>query len=128
MPRDWQTGWKDEQHPKIKSMMQKYLEHTHGQIHLGEILKAAGKTQADLPTLPKYVHPTGHPFLCWASVLCRCGFRNCRFHKEGGHPLLGDITDEFADRVINAIEKGVVLPNNQGGSPPKKQKGDGTQR
>ena len=23
VPRDWQTGWKDERHPKIKSMMQK---------------------------------------------------------------------------------------------------------
>ena len=127
-PRDWRTGWKDEQHPMIKTMMQKYLGHTHGQIHLGKILEAAGKTQADLPTLPKYVHPTGRPFLCWASVLGKCGFRNCRFHKEGGHPLPGDITDDFADRVIDAIGKGVVLPNNQGGSPPKKQKGDGTPR
>jgi hypothetical protein len=103
--------------------MQKYLEHTHGRIHLGEILEAAGKTQADLPTLPKYVHPTGRPFLCWASVLSKCGFRNCRFHKEGGHPLPGDITAEFADRVIDAIGKGVVTPSIQGGPPPKSRKG-----
>ena len=83
--------------------------------------------QAYLTTLPKYVHPTGRPFLCWASVLGKCGFRNCHFHKEGGHPLLGDITDEFADQVIDAIGKGVVPPSHQEGSPPKKQKGEGTQ-
>ena len=127
VPRDWRTGWKDKRHPKIKTMMQKYLKHTHGQVHLGEILEAAGNTQSDLPTLPKYVHPTGRLFLCRASVLGKCGFRNCRFHKEGGHPPPGDITDDFVDPVIDAIGKGVVLPNNQGGSPPKKQKGDGTQ-
>jgi hypothetical protein len=108
--------------------MQKYLKHTHGQIHLAEILKAAGKTQADLPTLPKYVHPTGCPFLCCASVLRKCGFQDCRFRKEGGHPRPGDTTDEFTDQVINTIEKGVIPPSIQGGSPPKKQKGEGTQR
>jgi hypothetical protein len=128
VPRDWRIGWKDERHPKIKSTMQKYLEHTHGQIHPAKILEVAGKTQADLPTLPKYVHPTGRPFLCWTSVLGKCGFWDCHFRKEGGHPLPGDITDEFADQVIDAIGKGVVPPSIQGGSPPKKQKGEGTQR
>ena len=108
--------------------MQKYLKHTHGRIHLAEILEAAGKTQADLPTLSKYVHPTGRPFLCWASVLGKCGFQDCRFRKEGGHPLPGDITDEFADQVIDVIGKGVIPPSIQGGSPPKKRKGEGTQR
>ena len=103
MPRDWRIGWTDNHHPKIKSMMQKYLEHTHGQIHLAEILAAAGKTQTDLPTLPKYVHPTGRPFLCWASVLGKCGFWDCRFRKEGGHPIPGDITEEFADQVIDVF-------------------------
>jgi hypothetical protein len=48
--------------------------------------------------------------------------------RKEGTPLLGDITDDFADRVIDAIGKRVVLPNNQGGSPPKKQKGDETPR
>ncbi len=127
MPRDWQTGWRDERHPKIKSMTQKYLKHTHGQIHLAKILEAAGETQADLPTLLKYVHATGHPFLCWASALGKCGFQDCLFRKEGGYPLPGDIADEFADQVIDTIGKEVVPPSIQGGSPPKKQKGKGTQ-
>ncbi len=121
MLRDWRTGWMDEHHPKIKAMMQKYLEHSHGRIHLAEILKAAGKTQKDLPTLPKYVHPTQRPFLCWSSILRKCGYRDCRFRKEGGHPLPGDITDEFAVNFIDLIGIGVVSPRIQwgGGSLPK---------
>jgi hypothetical protein len=104
--------------------MQGYLERTNGRIHLAEILAAAGKGQRDLPTLPKYVHATGRPFLCWSSVLGRCTFRDCRFRKEGGHPLPADVTDEFADRVINVIGKGVVTANGHTvGSPAKKQKG-----
>ena len=78
--------------------------------------KAAGKTQKDLPMLPKYVHLTGRPFLCWSRVLGKCGYRDCRFCKEDGHPLLGDITEEFADQVIDVIGKGVVSPSIEGGS------------
>ena len=103
--------------------MQKYLKHTHGQIHPGEILEAAGKTQADLPTLPKYVHPTGRPFLCWASVLGKCGFRNCRFHKEGGQSLPGDITDEFADRGHQRHWKRGRRAQHLGGLPSQKAEG-----
>jgi hypothetical protein len=65
-----------------------------------------------------------YPFLCWSSVLGRCTFRDCRFRKEGGHPLPADVTDKFADRVINVIGKGVVTANGHTvGSPAKKQKG-----
>ena len=67
--RDWRSGWNDERNPKLKTLMQGYLERTNGRVHLAEILAAAGKGQTDLPTLPKYVHPTGRPFLCWSSVL-----------------------------------------------------------
>ncbi len=128
-PRDWQSGWKDERHPKIKAVMQGYLAHLNGQVHLAKILAAAGRRQTDLPTLPKYVHALGHPFLCWTSVLGRCTYRNCRFCKEGGHPLPADITDDFADQVINIIGKGLLklITNTGSGSPPKKQKvGDAT--
>ncbi len=103
--------------------MQGYLEQTNGCIHLADILDAAGKRQTDLPTLPKYLHPTGRSFLCWSSVLGQCTFRECRFRKEGGHPLPGDITDDFADRVIDVIGKGVITGGHGGGSPAKKQKG-----
>jgi hypothetical protein len=96
----------------------------NGRVHLVEILAVAGKGQTDLPTLAKYVHTTGRPFLCWSSILGRCTFRDCRFQKEGGHPLTADITDEFADRVIDVIGKGVVMQGGHtGGSPTKKLKG-----
>ncbi len=123
-PRDWRTGWNDKRNPKLRALMQGYLEQTNGRVHLAEILAAAGKGQTDLPTLAKYVHATGRPFLCWSSVLGRCTFCDCRFRKEGGHPLPGDITNKFADRVINVIGKGVVTQGKHtGGSPTKKLKG-----
>jgi hypothetical protein len=121
--RDWRAGWTDERNPKIKALMQGYLERTGGRVHLTNILDAVGKRQTDLPTLPKYTHPTGRTFLCWSSVLGRCTWRECRFMKEGGHPLPGDITDDFADRIIDVIGKGVVTGGHVGDSPAKKQKG-----
>jgi hypothetical protein len=123
--RDWRTGWDDQHHPKIKDMMHHYLVHTNGRVHLAEILDAAGKRQNDLPTLPKYVHPSGHPILCWSSILGKCTFRDCRYRKEGGHPLLEDIRDEFANQLIDTINKGIIaLSGHQGGSPSKKLKGN----
>ena len=81
---NWRTRWDDQRHPKIKEMMHSYLVLTNGHIHLAEILNAVGRWQNDLPTLSKYVHPSGQPFLCWSSVLGRCMFRDCCFCKEGG--------------------------------------------
>ena len=105
--------------------MQGYLAQMNGRVHLAEILTTAGRRQTDLPTLPKYVHPTGRPFLCWTSVLGRCTYRECRFHKEGGHPLPDDITNKFADQVIEVIGKGIIKQNTGTtgtGSPQQKQK------
>jgi hypothetical protein len=124
-PRDWHANWNDKRHTKLKEMMATYLERTNGRVHLAELLQAAGKKQTDLPTLPQYVHPNGRPFLCWSSVLGRCTFHDCRFLQEGGHPLAKDITDEFADKVVDTLNKGVIaICSNagQGGSPPKKPK------
>jgi hypothetical protein len=121
-------GWNNERNPKLKALMQGYLERTNGWVHLEEILAAAEKEQTDLPTLPKYVHVTGRSFLCWSNVLGRCTFRDCRFRKEGGHPLPADITDDFTDRVINVIGKRLVTQGagHMGGLPPKKLKGSKT--
>ena len=125
-PRDsWNANWTDERHPKIKTMMSAYLNRTNGRVHLAEILGAAGKKQTDLPTLPQYVHPNGRPFLCWTSVLGRCTYRECRFHHQGGHPNPKDITDEFADKVVDTLNKGVISicgTATSGGLPPKKPK------
>ena len=94
--------------------MQKYLEHTHGQIHLAEILEAAGKTQKDLPTLPKYVHPTGRPFLCWASVLGKCGFQDCRSVRKGGNPSWGTSQKSWRMKSSTSSEKGSPPPASKG--------------
>jgi hypothetical protein len=45
--------------------------------------------------------------------------------SNGGHPLAKDITDDFADKVVDTINKGVIAvggAGGQGGSPPNKQK------
>ena len=107
-PRDWRAGWHDERHPKIKTMMAPYLERTNGRVHLAELLTAAGKKQTDLPTLPQFVHPNGRPFICWSCVLGRCTFRECRFLQQGGHPVAKDITDDFADKTVDTLNKGVI--------------------
>jgi hypothetical protein len=121
--RDWCIGWDDQCHLKFKDMMHHYLVRTNGRVNLAEILKAAGKRQNDLPTLPKYVHPSGRLFLCWSSVLGKCTFRDCHYRKEGGHPLPGNITNEFTNQLIDAISKGIIaLCGQQGGSPSKKLK------
>jgi len=106
-------------------MMAAHLERTNGRVHLAELFQAAGKKQTDLPTLPQYVHPNGRPFLCWSSVLGRCTFRECRFLQQGGHPLAKDITDEFADKTVDTLNKGVIAlcgVATPGGLPPKKPK------
>jgi hypothetical protein len=95
-------GWTDKLNQKLKALMQGYLEHTNGRVHLAEILAVAEKTQMDLPTLPKYVQATGRPFLCWSGVLGRCTYCKCR---SASLPM--DITVNFANRVIDVIGKGV---------------------
>ena len=123
--RAWNANWHNERHPKLKTMMAGYLERTNGRVHLAELLTAAGKRQTDLPTLTQYTHPNGRPFLCWSSVLGRCTFRDCRFLQQGGHPVAKDITDEFVDKVVDTLNKGVIALCEQppaGGLPTKKTK------
>ena len=108
--------------------MDPYLKRYNNYINIPEILTASGKRMSDLPTLPKYCHPTGQSFLCWNSVLgrCFCGPR-CRFAR--GHIKKGESTEAFADGVTDVIGKGVLhfinLPVGEGGdgsSPKNKRK------
>jgi hypothetical protein len=109
--------------------MQSYLERNNGQVHLAKILDAAGKRQTNLPTLPKYVHPTGQLFLCWSSILGKCTYRECHFCKEGGHPIPTDVTDKFGNQIINVIRKGVITHSGRGGGVASQevQRGQGQQ-
>ncbi len=116
----------DTRHPKIKLLMDPYLKRYNNFIGLSDILTAWGKWMTDLPTIPNYCHPTGQSFLCWNSMLGRC-FRGgwCKYLK--GHVRKGDITDKFADSVIDCISKGVLHYTNlpEGGSPTNKQRRGG---
>ena len=120
----------DIRHPKIKLLMDPYLKRYNNFVNIADILTASGKRLMDLPTLPKYCHPTGQSFLCWNSVLgkCYCGPR-CKFSR--GQVKKGDPTDVFADGVTDVIIKGVLhytnLPAGEGGgsSPHNKRKGRG---
>ena len=42
--------------------MDPYLKRYNNYINIPEILTASGKRMSDLPTLPKYCHPTGQSF------------------------------------------------------------------
>jgi hypothetical protein len=63
------AGWFDQCHPKFTAMMDTYLDLTQGHLQLTNVLNASGKQQMDIPTLPKYTHPNGRPFLCWSCIL-----------------------------------------------------------
>ena len=97
---------------------------------IADILMASGKCMMDLPTLPKYCHPTGQLFLCWNSILGKC-FCSPRRKFSRGHMKKGNFTDAFADGVTDVITKGVIyytnLPAGEGGggSPRNKRKGGG---
>jgi hypothetical protein len=107
--------------------MNPYLKKYDKFVNLSDILTSSGKHMNDLPTLPKYCHPTGQPFLCWNSLLeKRFQGSQCKFFR--GHIAKGDTTDEFANAVTNCIGKGMLyytnLPAGEG-SPNNKCKGLG---
>jgi hypothetical protein len=108
---------KDICHQKIRLLMDPYLLKCNNYINLLAILTSAGKRMGDLPSLPQYCTPTGTPLLCWNNVLGHCsrGIR-CKFFK--GHVSKGNVTDEFADNIVNCTSKGVVYYTNlpQGGT------------
>jgi len=108
-------GQEDTHHPKIKLLMDPYLKRYNNYVNIPEIFTASGKHMSDLPTLPKYCHPTGQSFLCWNWALgrCFCGPR-CRFAR--GNLKKGESAVSFADCVTNVISKGVIhKPPSRGG-------------
>jgi hypothetical protein len=100
--------------------METYLDLMQGHLQLADVLGMSVKPQMDLPMLPIYTHPNGHPFLCWSCVLSRCTYRECRFLREGGHPDPANIPDDFANSAVEVLSKGIIARVNQlqsGGSP-----------
>jgi hypothetical protein len=71
-PARGQTKKEDTCHPKIRALMDPYLQRYSNVLNLSEILTSSGKRMTDLPSLPQYCLPTGNPFICWNSVLAKC--------------------------------------------------------
>jgi hypothetical protein len=98
-----------------------------------QLCEHSGKHMSDLPTLPKYCHPTGQSFLCWNWVLGRC-FRGPRCRFARGHLKKGESIEAFANGISDVISKEVLhfinLPVGEGGdgSPKNKRKGGGSWR
>jgi hypothetical protein len=123
--QDWKPGWVDTHNHKIKALMDPYLEHFNRLIHLTQVLDAAGKRQTDLPTLPRFCHANGRPFLCWNSTLRRCMYRDYHYLREGSHPGHNDIPNDFAKKVCAVISPGIqarMQPGGGEGPPGKKLK------
>jgi hypothetical protein len=123
--RDWRAGWTDFRHPKIKALMDPYLDRNDGRLRLGDVLDTGGIRQQDLPMLPRFCWPNGRSFLCWSSTLGRCMFPECQIQRDGGHPGPNDIPDEFTENVVGKLTKGIQARMQLGGddgSPTKKLK------
>jgi hypothetical protein len=123
--QDWKLGWVDTRNQKIKALMDPYLEHFNGRIHLNEVLDEAGKRQTDLPMLPWFCYANGRPVLCWNSTLGCCMYRDCCYLRKGSYPGQNDIPGDFADKVCAVIRPGIqarMQPGGGEGSPGKKIK------
>jgi hypothetical protein len=107
--------------------MDPYLKKYNNYVNHSDILTASGKRMTYLPTIQKFCHPTGQPYLCWNSALRKC-FRGSRCKYSRGHIKKGDAMDEFANAVTDCIKKGVLYYTNLpagSGSPNNKRKGAG---
>ncbi len=98
---------KDICNPKLKAVMDPYLQKYNNYIDLSALLTASGRCVGDLPTLPQYCSPMGASLICWNSILGKC-FRGKRFKFFQGHLCKGKAMDQFADNVIDIIKKGVT--------------------
>jgi hypothetical protein len=55
-PQDWQTGWHNKWHPKIKTLMQSYLVQTNRCVHLAKN-SCSSRSMSNQPSHPPKVRP-----------------------------------------------------------------------
>ena len=90
-------------HPSsLKALMNAHLR-DNLYIQLGAVLRNSNLTFNDLPTLPKYML-NGRNTLCYNYVLGNCSSKFCNFKNNGGHAPVEDITNDFANRMIQLME------------------------
>ena len=88
MLQDWRTGWMDKRHPKIKAMMQQYLEHTHGRIHLAKIKQLEKHKRIYLRYQNMYIPLDAHSYAGQA-FLENLGIGTAGSARKGGTPPTG---------------------------------------
>lgn len=92
-------------HLTIQRMMAGYVTHFRS-VQLKSLLKTAQLSEADLPTIAKYV-VNGKNGLCYAYVLGKCQGRMCgKFPK--GHAPVADISDAFATELCGKLATAVA--------------------
>jgi hypothetical protein len=89
-------------HPSLKALMAGHLRENQ-YIQLGAVLRSAHLTFDNLPTLPKYML-NGRNTLCYNYVLGNCSSKFCNYRTNGGHAPVEDITNDFANRMIQVLE------------------------
>jgi hypothetical protein len=94
-------------HPIIKNGMSAYHAIFFGQVRLSKIMELGKIEWKDIPILPGMQHKKRNN-LCLANTLgvCSRGI-GCTFARVGGHKDKDEIPDEFATKLMNAIESGV---------------------
>ena len=91
-------------HPTIRSLMEEYIRHFRS-VQLRLLCKAAGITETDLPTEPKYLRH-GKNMLCYSYVLGKCNGKYCGRTAEG-HVSAGELSPEFVNRLCTLLKPGV---------------------
>lgn len=91
-------------HPTIKALMSPYITHFKS-VQFRLLCKAAGVTEADLPTLPKYV-ANGRNGMCYSYILGKCQGKVCG-RAQGGHVPVGELSDTFATELCSKLAPGV---------------------
>lgn len=97
-------------HPSLKALMTGHLRDNQ-YIQLGAVLRNSNLTFNDLPTLPKYML-NGRNTLCYNYVLGNCSSKFCNFRASGGHAPVEDISNDFANRMIQVMEAPLENWNN----------------
>ena len=94
----------DDIHPTIKMMMVDYIRHFRS-VQLRLLCKAAGITEADLPTETKYM-TTGRNDLCYSYVLGKCNGKYCG-RVQTGHVPAKELSTTFVESLCNILRPGV---------------------
>jgi hypothetical protein len=85
--------------------MEDYIRHFRS-VQLWLLCKAAGITDADLPTELQYVR-NGKNLLCYSYVLGKCNGKYCG-RAADGHVPAGELSPSFVEKLCNLLRPGVA--------------------